>query len=365
MKLLEPVSLGPYRIPNRIVMSAMTRNRAPHNVPGALNAEYYAQRASAGLIVTESTAISPTALGWPDTPGIYSGSQVEGWRMVTDAVHASGGRIYLQLWHCGPISHPRTQPDGATPIGPSAIEIRGTVRTRQGREALVLPREIQLGEIGGVIEEYRSAAANARMAGFDGVEIHAANGFLLDQFLRSSSNRRQDGYGGPPASRCRLLFEVAAAVVEVWGGNRVGVRLSPTNPTGFNLCDDDPALLVRTALEGLNGIGISYVTMVEGSTSDAPATHEIDWEDCRRSFDGLYVANNGFGLASAEHALTGRADLVAFGRPFISNPDLVRRFQSGAPLSPVNIDTIYAADHRGYTDYPQLEAGFAPATSAG
>ena len=353
--LLEPVRLGPYLLPNRVVMSAMTRNRAPHNVPGALNAEYYAQRASAGLIVTESTAISPTALGWPDTPGIFNADQIEGWRGVTSAVHARNGRIYVQLWHCGPISHPLTQLDGGLPIGPSAVEITGTVRTRQGRQNLVVPREIECGETGGIVDEYRAAAHNAIEAGFDGVEIHAGNGFLLDQFLRSSSNRRRDGYGGPPANRCRLLFEIADAVVGVCGSERVGVRLSPTNPTGFGLCDADPASLVSTAFGGLNEIGISYVAMVEGSTSDLPATHEIDWEECRRKFEGLYVANNGFGRASAEKALAGRADLVAFGRLFISNPDLVRRFRSGAPLNPVETDTIYAADHRGYTDYPFLD----------
>jgi N-ethylmaleimide reductase len=352
--LMEPIQLGPYRLENRIVMSAMTRNRTQGQAPGPLNAEYYGQRATAGLIVAESTAISPTALGWPDAPGIFAADHVAGWRLVTEAVHRSGGRIYSQLWHCGPISHPHTQPDGALPVGPSAIAPGGTIRTEQGRLPLMVPRALELEEIPGIIEMYRCAATNALAAGFDGVEVHAANGFLLDQFLRSSSNRRLDAYGGSDANRCRLLFEVVEAVAGVWGVGRVGVRVSPTHPTVFGIADDDPARLLVEALGGLSAIGVSYAAVVEGSPIDAPPTHEVDWDKCRKHFSGLYIANNGFDRDCAEAALSTRADMVAFGRLFIANPDLVRRFALGAPLNPLDKLTIYSPDHRGYTDYPAL-----------
>lgn len=358
LKLLQPVHLGPYLLPNRIVLSPMTRNRSPGEVPNELNALYYAQRASAGLIVTESTAISPRGLGWPETPGIWSDAQVRGWQGVTEAVHARGGRIYLQMWHCGRNSHPLTQPDGQLPLAPSAVQPTGTVRTREGRLPLLTPKEMDARDIGELLEEYRTAARRAKEAGFDGVEVHAANGYLLDQFLRDSSNLRRDAYGGSPENRCRLLFEVVQAVAEIWGVERMGVRLSPTSPSNYRLSDSDPATLYAVALQGLSKLRVSFVDMVEGSSNAMPPTCELDWSALRRHFDGVYIANNGFDLDSAEQATTaGCADMVSFGRLYIANPDLVHRFALRAPLNPLVQETIYTPDHRGYTDYPFLASG--------
>lgn len=354
--LFDPVSLGALRLPNRIVMSSMSRDRSPGGVPTALNALYYAQRATAGLVVTESTAISPRGVGWPNTPGIYTEAQVAGWRAVTDAVHRGGGRIFSQLWHCGRNSHPLTQPGGALPVGPSAILPAGTIRTAEGRKPLLVPHELSADEIAGIVAEYRSAARNALVANFDGVQVHAGNGFLLDQFLRDSANRRTDAYGGSPQGRCRLLIEVAAAVCEIWRPERVGVRLSPANPTNYHLRDSDPARLLATALAMLGELRIAYVDVVEGSTTTEPATHELDYAALRRSFAGCYVANNGFSSrALAERALASHADLISFGRLFIANPDLPVRLKTGARLNALNQDDLYSPDHRGYTDYPLLD----------
>jgi N-ethylmaleimide reductase len=361
LRLLDPVQMGPYTLSNRIVMSPMTRNRSPGEIPNELNAEYYAQRSSAGLIISESTAISPEGLGWPNTPGIFSGEQVQGWRRVTDEVHRHGGRMFLQLWHCGRNSHPLTQPQGQLPIGPSAVQPFGTVRTREGRMPLHVPRELPSAEVPRLIEDYKAAAQRAMDAGFDGVEVHAANGYLLDQFLRSSSNQRNDDYGGSVIKRCRLLREVVEGVCEVWGTARVGVRVSPTSPTNYRISDSDPQLLLETMMCELNQIGVCYVAVVEGSSNAMPATHEIDYASARRRFEGPYIANNSFTLESAEATLSqGRADLISFGRLFIANPDLVRRFAHGAALNRLNEDTIYTPDHRGYTDYPNMDV--VPAT---
>jgi N-ethylmaleimide reductase len=354
--LFDELPLGPLRLPSRIVMSSMSRDRCPGGVPTALTAEYYGQRASAGLVVTESTAVSARAVGWPNTPGIYNDEQLAGWRGVTEAVHRHGGRIFVQLWHCGRNSHPLTQPGGALPIGPSAIPTNATVRTAQGRLPLPVPHELTPDEIPGVIDEYRSAALAALTAGFDGVQVHAGNGFLLDQFLRDSSNRRRDAYGGSVANRRRLMLEVVEAVCAVWGRDRVGVRLSPANPTVYQLEDSDPALLLQTALAALSELQVCYVDVVEGSTTNTPPTAEIDYPALRRHFNGLYVANNGYrNRVEAERALQTHADLVSFGRPFIANPDLPRRLALGAPLNAVNPTTLYTPDHRGYTDYPFLD----------
>ena len=354
--LFDPVVLGALRLPSRVIMSSMSRDRSPGGVPTALNATYYSQRASAGLVITESTAVSARGVGWPNTPGIFTDEQVAGWRGVTQAVHGQGGRIFSQLWHCGRNSHPLTQPGGALPVGPSAILPKATVRTAQGRVPLLVPHELTLDEIPGVIEEYRCAARNALAAGFDGVQVHAGNGFLLDQFLRDSSNRRGDAYGGSVQNRCRLLVEVVAAVSEVWGSDRVGVRLSPANPTVYGLQDSDPALLLRTALAMLSELRIAYADVVEGSTTSGPPTHALDYSAIRRAFSGPYVANNGFRtLQQAELALQTHADLIAFGRPFIANPDLPLRLETGAPLNPLNEAHLYSPDHRGYTDYPFLD----------
>ncbi|MDN8618279.1 alkene reductase [Variovorax ginsengisoli] len=361
--LLEPIEFGPYRLSNRIVMSPMTRNRSPNELPNALNAEYYAQRATAGLIISESTAISAEGLGWPETPGIFTDAQEAGWKRVTDGVHQRGGRMFLQLWHCGRNSHPLTQPHGQAPIGPSAVQPTGTVRTREGRLPLHVPRELPANEVGRLIDDYRAAARRAMAAGFDGVEVHAANGYLLDQFLKDSSNLRADRYGGAPLNRCRLMIEVVTAVAEIWGAERVGVRLSPVSPSNYQLVDSDPELLMVTALTELSRLGICYVAMVEGSSNAMPATHELDYGRLRKHFTGLYIANNAFTQARAEQALQERrADLISFGRLYIANPDLVRRFTLNAPLNPLNADSIYTSDHRGYTDYPALADE--PATAA-
>ena len=354
--LFDPASLGALRLPNRIIMSSMSRDRSPGGVPTALNASYYAQRATAGLVVTKSTAVSARGVGWPNTPGIYSEAQVAGWSIVTDAVHRAGGRIFSQLWHCGRNSHPLTQPGGVLPVGPSAILPPGTIRTAEGRKPLLVPHELSADEMAGIVEEYRAAARNARVAGFDGVQVHAGNGFLLDQFLRDSANRRTDAYGGSAQNRCRLLVEVVAAVCEIWSPERVGVRLSPANPTNYHLRDSDPAQLLATALQMLGELRIAYVDVVEGSTTTEPATHELDYAALRRSFAGLYVANNGFSSrAHAERALASHADLISFGRLFIANPDLPRRLKIGARMNPLNQDELYSPDHRGYTDYPFLD----------
>jgi N-ethylmaleimide reductase len=354
--LFDPAALGALQLPNRIVMSSMSRDRSPSGVPTALNATYYAQRGTAGLVVTESTAVSARGVGWPNTPGIYTEAQVAGWRTVTDAVHRAGGRIFSQLWHCGRNSHPLTQPGGVLPVGPSAVLPPGTIRTAEGRKPLMVPHELSADEIPGIVEEYRAAARNALVAGFDGVQVHAGNGFLLDQFLRDSANLRTDAYGGSAQSRCRLLVEVVAAVSEIWSPERVGVRLSPVNPTIYHLRDSDPSLLLATALTMLGELHVAYVDVVEGSTTTEPATHELDYPALRRFFTGVYIANNGFSSrAQAERVLASHADLISFGRLFIANPDLPRRLKIGARLNPLNQDELYSSDHRGYTDYPFLD----------
>jgi len=334
----------------------MSRDRSPGGVPTALNATYYAQRATAGLVVTESTAISARGVGWHNTPGIYTDAQISGWQVVTDAVHQAGGQIFSQLWHCGRTSHPLTQPNGVLPVGPSAIPPPGTIRTAEGRKPLEVPHELTTDEIRGIVEEYRTAAGNAMRAGFDGVQVHAGNGFLLDQFLRDSANQRIDAYGGTIANRCRLLVEVVAAVCDVCSRERVGVRVSPTNPTNYHLRDSNPTRLLATVFDMLADLHIAYVDVVEGSTTAEPATHVLDYPALRRHFPGIYVANNGFASRmQAERALASHADLISFGRLFIANPDLPRRLKTGARLNALNEDFIYSPDHRGYTDYPFLE----------
>ena len=360
-RLLEPIALGPLALPNRIVMSAMTRNRSPGEVPSALNAAYYAQRAGAGLIVSESTAISREGLGWFGTPGIFSAEQVAGWRRVTDAVHRAGGRMFQQLWHCGACSHPSTR-GGEWPLSASPMLLASTVRTPQGRQPMVGTRAMTAADIARTLDDYRSAARHAMDAGFDGVEVHGANGYLIDQFLRDGTNRRSDGYGGSAENRCRLLFEAVQAVSEVWGRERVGVRLSPTSPSNYALHDSDPGALLAAALRGLDRLGVVYVVVVEGSSNTMAPTHLLDYAAFRPLFGGRYIANNGYTQQTGEAALArGSADLVCYGRPFIANPDLVRRFALDAPLNALNPDTLYLPDARGYTDYPTLEQAAAQA----
>jgi N-ethylmaleimide reductase len=355
--LFTPLRLGRLEMPNRIVMAPLTRNRAaqPGNVPHELNAVYYAQRASAGLIISEATQISPTAQGYPATPGIHDGEQVAGWKRVTAAVHAKGGRIFLQLWHVGRISHPSLLPDHVLPVAPSAIKPDGMAFTPEGMQPFVTPRALATDEISGLIEDYRNAAQHALEAGFDGVEIHAANGYLIDQFLRDGSNQRADQYGGSIPNRTRFLLEVVATVCKVWGADRVGVRISPINP--FNdMRDSHPQALFNHVAESLNPFGLAYLHVVEvgiGSTEALPA---FNFVELRRAFRGHYMANGGYGKASANAALAeNRADCIAFGVPYISNPDLVERLRQGVPLAPADQNTFYGGDEKGYIDYPALE----------
>ncbi len=354
--LFEPVQVGPYRLANRIVMSAMTRNHSPDEIPGRLNAEYYAQRATAGLIIAESTAISEQGLGWRNSPGIYSAAQIEGWRGVTAAVHRAGGRIFLQLWHCGRGSHYRARPGNQLPVAPSALQSPGHIVTPNGREQCSMPRALDLAEIPGVIGQFRQAAANALAAGFDGVEIHAANGYLLDQFLQDATNHRADRYGGSIENRCRLLWEVAEAVTGVWGASRVGVHISPAN-VHHGISDREPDRLFGAVAEGLNRFGLAYLNVVEGATDPVDRELPFDWDRLRRLYRGTYIANNKFDLARAKEARRrNHADLISFGRLFIANPDLVERFRLGGPLNELNRAKISSPDHTGYTDYPFLSA---------
>ncbi len=353
---LTPVKLGPYELENRVVMAPLTRNRAgPGNVPQAINVAYYAQRASAGLIVTEATQVSPQGVGYPDTPGIHNRAQVEGWRRVTDAVHARGGRIFVQLWHVGRISHPSLQPNGALPVAPSAIKPDGESATPDGPRPFVTPRALETRELPGVVDQFRAGAGNALEAGFDGVEIHAANGYLLDQFLRDGTNHRTDAYGGSLENRARLLLEVTEAVAGVWGADRVGVRLSPLN--AFNdMADSQPGATFGYAAGRLGAHGLAYLHVVEPGAPGPDARDGFDWHELRRAFGGTTIANGGYDLDRAGEALAaGDADLVAFGRLFIANPDLPRRFAIGAPLNAPDPATFYGGDARGYTDYPFLD----------
>ena len=345
--LFAPVRVGPLELNNRIVMAPMTRNRAGEgDVPQLIAAEYYGQRATAGLIITEASQVSPQGKGYPGTPGIYSAEQIAGWQQVTDTVHLAGGRIFLQLWHVGRISHPSLQPGGALPVAPSAIKPEGMAMTATGLQPFVTPRALDTAELPGLVDSYRQAALNAKEAGFDGVEIHAANGYLLDQFLRDGTNKRDDAYGGPVENRARLLFEVVEVVSKAFGAGRVGVRLSPAG--SFNdMADSDPAATFGFVARQLGRRGLAYLHVFE--------TGPFDYAALKQAFGGLYIANGGYDRARAAAALsTGRADLVAFGVPFIANPDLTLRLKTGAGLAQADSNTFYGGDHRGYTDYPAL-----------
>jgi N-ethylmaleimide reductase len=354
--LFSPIQLGRIALPNRIVMAPLTRNRAgASNVPQDMNVRYYAQRASAGLIISEATQISPQGVGYPGTPGIHTADQVAGWKRITAAVHSRGGRIALQLWHVGRISHPLLQPGGALPVAPSAIRPVGQASTPEGLKDFVTPRALETGDLPGIVEDYRQAARNALAAGFDGVEVHSANGYLLDQFLRDGSNHPSDACGGPLQNRVRLLLEVVAAVCEVWGADRVGVRLSPINP--FNdRHDSDPQATFNYTGAALSQFGLAWLHVMEGALGEGPAP-AFDFLELRRRFRGPYMANAGYDKSRAEAAITeGRVDCVAFGVPFIANPDLVERFRSDAPLNAADIATFYGGGEQGYTDYPMLAA---------
>jgi N-ethylmaleimide reductase len=353
--LFDPIELGPYRLNNRAVMPPMTRSRSPGAVPNAMNVEYYVQRAGAGLIIAESTAISPQGLGWINSPGIFTPQQVRGWRAVTNAVHVAGGHIFMQLWHAGRCSHVSVQEGRAAPVAPSPVQSPGHSNTPHGRLQHSPPRAFDLHEMPGLVEQYRTAARNALAAGFDGVEVHAANGYLLDQFLRDSINRRTDTYGGSPENRVRIVLEVLRAVTDVFGPERVGIRISPTNPY-LDMADSDPERLYATLVAGLNEIGLVYLHVVEGATNDA-ATPPFDFRKLRRLFRGFYIANNKYDLVRANAAIAdGHADMISFGRLFVANPDLVQRLRSGGPFNPLNKECLYSGGAAGYVDYPMMAA---------
>ncbi len=355
--LFDAVALGPLELANRIVMAPLTRSRAGDaGVPGPMNAQYYAQRASAGLIVSEATNISPEGRGYAYTPGVYTDEQVAGWRLVTDAVHAAGGRIVCQLWHVGRISHPSLQPGGALPVAPSAVKAEGQAFTNTGFQPFVTPRALELDEIARVVGDYRHATDCARRAGFDGVEIHAANGYLIDQFLKDKTNLRTDAYGGSVENRTRFLAEVVEAVTGAWSADRVGIRFSPVSPAN-DIADTNPEPLFMEAVRIIDRAGLAYMHVVEGATmGPRDVSGGFDLQRLRKAFGGLYMANNAYDLKLALQArATGAADLIAFGRPFISNPDLVERLRMGAPVAPDDRKTWYGGDARGYTDYPALQ----------
>lgn len=355
--LFTPIKLGAIETPNRILMAPLTRCRAePGNVPGDLMVEYYRQRASAGLIISEATSVSPRGFGYPNTPGIFTDAQVEGWKRVTQAVHEAGGRIVLQLWHVGRISHPVFQPENALPEAPSAIRPRGKVFTGTGMEAFPTPRALELSEIPRVIAEYVQGAENAKRAGFDGVEIHNANGYLLDQFLRDGTNQRTDSYGGSIENRARLSLEVTRAVVDVWGADRVAIRLSPGGV--FNdMRDSNPMAIFGYLLEQLSPLGLAFahVTRVTAQDIAHGAVDGIGPRELRPFYTGLIVTAGSFDWESGNQAIAeGWADAVAFGVPFLANPDLPERFRRGAALNAADESTFYASGPKGYTDYPVL-----------
>ncbi|OLP15551.1 alkene reductase [Leptolyngbya sp. 'hensonii'] len=356
INLHSSVKLGPYELPNRIVMAPLTRNRAAvGNVPHDLNVTYYSQRASAGLIVTEATQISPQGMGYPATPGIHSAEQVAGWRMVTEAVHALGGHIFLQLWHVGRISHPSLQPDGALPVAPSPIAPAGMASTYSGEQPFVTPRALTLEEIPGIIEDYRKAAQNALEAGFDGVEVHGANGYLLDQFLQDNTNHRTDAYGGSIPNRTRLLLEVLAAVTGVWGADRVGLRLSPSG-TFNSMGDSNRQELFTYVVEQLNPLGLAYLHLVEPRADMNPPV-QLGAAYFRPIYQGTLISAGGYDRDLANQTLAaGEADLIAFGRLYIANPDLVERLAHNAELNPYDRNTFYGGGEQGYTDYPALDS---------
>ena len=352
--LFSPVKLGGIALNNRIVMAPLTRNRAGEGgVPQEINVKYYEQRASAGLIITEATPISPMGHGYPLLPGIYTDAQIAGWKKVTDAVHAKGGKIVIQLWHVGRISHPSLL-NGETPVAPSAIKPAGKAFTFQGLVDYVTPRALEVSELPGIVAHYVQAAKNALKAGFDGVEVHSANGYLLDQFLRDGSNQRTDQYGGSFENRARLLMQVTKAVVDAIGADKVGLRLSPVNP--FNdMKDSNPQALFNYVTEQLNQFNLAYLHVVEGGIHGGGVADPFDFVAMRKLCKLSYIANLSYDKARGNEAIaTGHADAVAYGVPFIANPDLVERLRKDAPLNEADSSTFYGGTEKGYTDYPTL-----------
>lgn len=354
--LFSPFRLGDLELRNRIVMAPLTRNRATKgsDAPNELNAEYYRQRACAGLIISEATQISKQGQGYIWTPGIYSEAQVEGWKKVTSAVHDAGGRIFIQLWHVGRISHVSLQPGGLPPVAPSAIRAKTKTFIETGFADVSEPRALTIAEIAGIVRDYAHAAENAKKAGFDGIEIHAANGYLIDQFLKDGTNKRTDAYGGSVENRARFALEVADAILSIWDRRRVGIRLAPVSPAN-DISDSDPAKIFFYLVDKLSARGLTYIHVVEGATGGPRDVAPFDYLALRKAFSGAYIANNGYTRELAIETLAaGRADLIAFGKLFISNPDLVERFRLNAPLNPFDQATFYGGGEKGYADYPTL-----------
>ncbi len=367
--LFDPIHAGELHLANRIAMAPLTRNRAPGAVPRDITATYYAQRASAGLLITEATAISHQGQGYADVPGLYGTDQLDGWKKVTAAVHEKGGKIVTQLWHVGRISHESLQPEGGAPVAPSAIAAKSKTylvdhATGKGHFAATsTPRALDAAELPGIVHDYAAAARNAvETAGFDGVEIHGANGYLLDQFLKTGANQRTDDYGGSIENRARLLLEVTRAVVDAIGGGKVGIRLSPVTPAN-DIVDADPQPLFDYVIRQLAPLGLAYVHVIEGSTGGPRelADRPFDYEAIKAAYreaggKGAWMVNNAYDRALALDAVaSGRADIVAFGKAFISNPDLVERLRQDAPLNAWDQSTFYGGGEKGYTDYPTLQ----------
>ena len=348
--LFDPLKIGDLMLPNRILMAPLTRCRASAGrVPNEVMAEYYTQRASAGLIFSEATSVTPMGVGYPDTPGIWSADQVRGWKKITDAVHAAGGRMLLQLWHVGRISHSYFL-DGAQPVAPSALAAEGHVRLLSKSEPYPIPRALTLEEIPGIIEAYRKGAENAKAAGFDAVEIHGANGYLLDQFLQDGTNKRNDVYGGPVQNRARLMLEVTDAVVSVWGAGRVGMHLAPRGDA-HSMSDSNSLATFGYVAEELGKRKIAFICAREHLGDDRIGPQ------LKKAFGGVYIANEAFTKETADRVLAaGEADAVAFGKLFIANPDLPARFRDNAPFNDPHPETFYGQGPAGYTDYPFLQA---------
>lgn len=353
--LFDPVRVGAWNLPNRILLAPLTRARAGvERIPNRMMAEYYTQRASAGMIISEATSVTPMGVGYADTPGVWSEAQVEGWKRITESVHKAGGRILLQLWHVGRMSDPMFL-NGATPVAPSAVAPAGHISLVRPLKSFVTPRALGLEEIPGVIEGYRQGAENAKRAGFDGVEIHGANGYLLDQFLQDKSNHRNDEYGGPVENRARLMLEVTDAVISVWGADRVGMHLAPRGDA-HDMGDSNPLATFGYVARELGRRRIAFICAREalGEKRIGP--------QLKAAFGGSYIANEGFTEATGSQVLAaGEADAVAFGVLFLANPDLPERFRQKAPLNEPDRSTFYAPGPKGYTDYPTLEKRLAAA----
>jgi N-ethylmaleimide reductase len=356
--LFQHYKLGDFTLANRVVMAPLTRNRATpgSDAPNDLMVEYYRQRASAGLIVTEASQISLQGQGYIHTPGIYTDEQARGWRRINDAVHEEGGKIFIQLWHVGRISHVSLQAGAGAPVAPSAIRANSKTFVASGFVDVSEPRALELNEIPGIVADYVRAAERAKKAGFDGVEIHAANGYLLDQFQKDGSNHRTDAYGGSIENRCRLTLEVVDAITKILPPGRVGIRLSPVSPAN-DVSDSAPQAVFDYLVRQLDARKLGYIHIVEGATGGPRDIAPFDFAALRKAFHGAYVANNSYDRALATQAVTtGAADLIAFGRPFISNPDLVERLRRDAPLNALDVKTLYGGGAEGYTDYPALTA---------